>query len=293
MNKERVSIDRIKRLAIIALITDDYLMETLVLKGGNAMLMAYDLTSRASYDLDFSMSADFKDMQRVKEVMQKNIYEVFKEDGLHAFDFTFTAKPKIAKEETKDFWGGYQVNFKFIEEDRIASLGGLENMDSIRRNAVSVSPSNSTKLEIEISKYEFVEDNQAIDIAGYTVYVYAPRLLAFEKIRAICQQLPEYAQVVPSFTPRARARDFYDIYTLLNQFEIKLDSEDSKEILKKVFDAKRVPYGFLKNVKNNKEIHQQDFVSLRDTIDASEKDKLQGFDFYFDFVVNTFENYFD
>jgi hypothetical protein len=46
MNKERVSIDRIKRLAIIALITDDYLMETLVLKGGNAMLMAYDLSPR-------------------------------------------------------------------------------------------------------------------------------------------------------------------------------------------------------------------------------------------------------
>jgi predicted nucleotidyltransferase component of viral defense system len=56
MNKERVSIDRIKRLAIIALISDDYLMETLVLKGGNAMLMAYDLSSRASYDLDFSRS---------------------------------------------------------------------------------------------------------------------------------------------------------------------------------------------------------------------------------------------
>ncbi len=45
MNKERVRIDRIKRLAIIALISDDYLMETLVLKGGNAMRMAYELST--------------------------------------------------------------------------------------------------------------------------------------------------------------------------------------------------------------------------------------------------------
>lgn len=36
---------QLKRLTIITLIYDDYLMETLVLKGGNAMLMAYDLST--------------------------------------------------------------------------------------------------------------------------------------------------------------------------------------------------------------------------------------------------------
>jgi predicted nucleotidyltransferase component of viral defense system len=293
MNKERVSIDRIKRLAIVALISDDYLMETLVLKGGNAMLMAYDLSSRASYDLDFSMSDDFKDIQEVKRVMEKNIFESFKADGLHTFDFTFTPKPRIARDETKDFWGGYQVQFKFIEEEKYVALGGESNLDSIRRNAVSITPNNSTKIEIEISKYEFVGDNQPVDINGYTVYVYAPRLLAFEKIRAICQQLPDYAQVIPSFSPRPRSRDFYDIYILLNKFEIGIDSVESKEILKKVFDAKRVPYDFLKKISSNKEIHQQDFASLRDTIDAAEKSNLKEFYFYFDYVVQTFQNYLE
>lgn len=293
MNKERVSIDRIKRLAIIALITDDYLMETLVLKGGNAMFIAYDLSTRVSYDLDFSMSDDFKNIQEVKRVMEKNIFEAFKADGLHTFDFTFSPKPKIARDETKDFWGGYQVQFKFIEEEKFVELGGETELDAIRRNAVSITPNNSTKLEIEISKYEFVDDNQPVDINGYTVYVYAPRLLAFEKVRAICQQLPDYAQVIPSFSPRPRARDFYDIYTLLQKFEIKIDSEESREVLRKVFDAKRVPYGFLKKIKTNKEIHQQDFASLKDTVDPSEKATLQSFDFYFDFVVQAFENYLE
>ena len=53
MKKNRIDLERIKRLIIIALVSDDYLMETLVLKGGNALSVAYELSSRASFDLDF------------------------------------------------------------------------------------------------------------------------------------------------------------------------------------------------------------------------------------------------
>ncbi len=51
--------DRIKRLIIAALVSDDELVGTLVLKGGNALSLARKLESRASFDLDFSMEGEF------------------------------------------------------------------------------------------------------------------------------------------------------------------------------------------------------------------------------------------
>jgi len=50
-----LSIDEIRKLAIIALFSDDDLMDTLVLKGGNALTFAYNVSNRASIDVDVSM----------------------------------------------------------------------------------------------------------------------------------------------------------------------------------------------------------------------------------------------
>lgn len=46
-------IEQIKKIALIALISDDELMNALVLKGGNALHVIYKVDSRASLDLDF------------------------------------------------------------------------------------------------------------------------------------------------------------------------------------------------------------------------------------------------
>lgn len=58
-----LSLDDIKRMVIIAMASDDELMETLVLKGGNAIDLMYrdrsNNLSRSSYDLDFLMEGDF------------------------------------------------------------------------------------------------------------------------------------------------------------------------------------------------------------------------------------------
>ena len=48
-----------------------------------------------------------------------------------------------------------------------------------------------------------------MELDDYTIYVYSPTMIAIEKLRAICQQMPEYAL---QRRPSARARDFYDIY---------------------------------------------------------------------------------
>ncbi len=49
----------IKRTAIIALFSDDDLMDSLVLKGGNALDIVYGIAQRASLDLDFSIDKEF------------------------------------------------------------------------------------------------------------------------------------------------------------------------------------------------------------------------------------------
>lgn len=51
----------------------------------------------------------------------------------------------------------------------------------------------------------------------YPVFVYTTEMLVAEKLRAICQQMPEYGPVVKRSWPgAARARDFLDIQTLIS-----------------------------------------------------------------------------
>jgi predicted nucleotidyltransferase component of viral defense system len=55
-----IGIDRIKELVVIAMFSDDELMDRLVLKGGNALDIIHQVSVRASIDVDFSMSDDFR-----------------------------------------------------------------------------------------------------------------------------------------------------------------------------------------------------------------------------------------
>ncbi|GAH31066.1 unnamed protein product, partial [marine sediment metagenome] len=48
-------LDKIKKISIIALVSDDDLMDKLVLKGGNAINLIFNLSSRASIDIEFKL----------------------------------------------------------------------------------------------------------------------------------------------------------------------------------------------------------------------------------------------
>ena len=56
----------IKRLAIVALVSDDQLMGIIVLKGGNALNIAYDISNRGSVDIDFSIESDFSEKEKMR-----------------------------------------------------------------------------------------------------------------------------------------------------------------------------------------------------------------------------------
>jgi predicted nucleotidyltransferase component of viral defense system len=53
----------IRRTVIIAMFSDDTLMEQLVLKGGNALALVYGLGHRSSLDVDLSIDGDFLNME--------------------------------------------------------------------------------------------------------------------------------------------------------------------------------------------------------------------------------------
>lgn len=285
-------VNKIKRIALIALASDDELVETLVLKGGNAIDLAYrpqsDTVSRTSYDLDYSIDdGDFcEDEISISKRIEATLTQTFLESDYIIIDYKFSNKPKRIREEVADFWGGYKVEFKVIDKKGYDEHKG--NIDKLRKCAVSVNSDNSPVFELEFSKFEYVEQKRPVDIDGYKIYVYSPEMIVFEKLRAICQQIPKYKEVIASFIPRARARDFYDIHLIMDVYEIDPTTNENIDLIQNIFQAKRVPTNFIKEIRNNKAIHIDNWQSVKDTISPYEK--LQDFDYYFDFVVQNFED---
>ena len=116
--------DQIRRLTIVALFSDDELFDRLVLKGGNALSLVYRLTSRSSFDLDFSMEGDLAELPSAQGRIFRALRDRFDAAGLVLFDEKFEVKPKTLDEHQPPTWGGYQVSFKLIEREKFEELGG-------------------------------------------------------------------------------------------------------------------------------------------------------------------------
>jgi len=275
----------VKKLVIIAMFSDDDLMEMLVLKGGNALDIIYGISLRASVDQDFSMEKDFdpKELSVIQEKIRRVLSETFRREGFEVFDITFEERPKKVSPDMANFWGGYRVEFKIIESDIYKQFH--PNFESLRRRATVVGPRQKKTYWIDISKYEFCTPKREHELDGYTIYVYTPEMIVCEKIRAICQQMPEYADIVCSShsSRTARARDFVDIYALMQHYNIDLMLPTNIELLKNIFEVKRVPLKFIGKIKDYKEYHRQDFPAVKDTVGSDSE--LQEFDFYFNYLV--------
>jgi predicted nucleotidyltransferase component of viral defense system len=194
---------RIKYLTLISLFSDNDLLDILVLKGGTA-LEFYDLDYRLSLDLDFSIENEFdQDLKVMREKIEKVLRNTFREEGFEVFDVRISEKPKKISPEMADFWGGYSVEFKIINAEQYKLFSG--SIDSLRREALVVGLMNRKKIEIDISKYEYCQPKEVKELEGYSIYVYSPAMIVCEKIRAICQQMPEYREIVLSSSQSARA----------------------------------------------------------------------------------------
>ena len=276
-------LEQIRKYAIIAMFSDDDLMDMLVLKGGNVLDLIYGVAARSSIDIDLSMETEFdeKNLDVIEAKIKKVLEDTFQEAGYIVFNIKFIETPQNVTPDLKDFWGGYEIEFKVIEKTKYPDL--KNDIASLRRNALVVGPKNRKKFSIQISKFEFCGQKQEYDIEGYRIYLYSPEMIVLEKIRAICQQMPEYRKLVKSSHQTARARDFVDIYYILKKYKIKIDSRENIELLKCIFNAKRVPLELIAEINDYKEFHRQDFEAVKDTVKAGIK--LKDFDFYFDYTI--------
>lgn len=273
-------LDVIKRAAVVAMFADDDLLDILVLKGGNAMDLVHRVSSRASVDLDFSMKADL-DHEAALPKMERALQRTFSNHGYHAFDIRLKARPGEMPDELAAFWGGYLVEFKLISKARAADLE--RNLEQMRREAIKLG--EGSKFTIDISRHEYIEDKEPHDLDGYTIYVYSPMMIVCEKLRAICQQMPSYGQVIQRSTPGTqRARDFVDIEALVKKFDLDIASENATLMLSEIFQAKRVPLSYLGEISSRavREFHKLGFPAVVATMRPGVE--IKSFDDYFDFV---------
>jgi predicted nucleotidyltransferase component of viral defense system len=277
------TIDQLKRLILVALFSEDELVHRLVLKGGNALRLAYNVSSRASFDLDFSMEGQFErsDLEEIRSRIESRLRQTFEPAGYVAFDVTLEPKPENISPDLEAFWGGYDLQFKLISRTRYDDLGG--QLDAIRREAIPSRPGGKARFEIDISRHEYCAGKQTVEIDQFIVYVYTPTMIVCEKTRAICQQAPTYARFVKKHQA-PRTRDFFDIYEAVNRFNINLLAEENLELLRNMFGAKRVPLELLLKIDDQRELHRQGWDALKDTVAPAVR--LRDFDFYFDYVLN-------
>lgn len=282
---EANTLELIKKLGVKAMFSDDELYDELVLKGGNAMDLIHRLSSRASVDLDFSMQHDFPDgVEAFRSRVERALTNTFRQNGYEVFDVKMIEKPTQISEDMKDFWGGYGVEFKLITSDLYQQHAN--DVHELRKHAIRIG--QGQKFLIDISRFEYTLGKQEAELDGFRIYVYSPEMIVCEKLRAICQQLPEYGQFIKRSRPgSARARDFIDIYVLVSTLLIDVSSEKNQELLTEMFKTKKVPLEYLGKISDQHDFHQADFPAVRATV--KEGTNLRGFDFYFKFVLDLVE----
>jgi predicted nucleotidyltransferase component of viral defense system len=268
--------EEVRKLTIKALFSDDVLFNQLVLKGGNAVTLVYGLGMRASFDLDFSLKGDFPDPEDAKNRAFRALESRFSSAGYAVFDTEFVAKPVLHGPDERPWWGGYELSFKLLKTSDYERL--RTQPAKMQREAVTIGPNQKRKLKVDISKNEYVEGKIDQDLDHVTIRVYTPSMVAAEKIRALCQQMPEYAL---RGNRRGRARDFYDIFLAVTRGRVDLQSADSRILITEMFSVKRVPVQLLGRLESQREFHRPDWPSVI----AAVPDRLEEFDFYFDFVL--------
>jgi hypothetical protein len=253
-------------------------VDILVFKGGNALELIYRIGQRSSLDMDFSMQGDVQEASEIADRLFAALHARFQAAGLVIFDERFEARPP--NREPGDPWGGYGAEFKLIELETYNDLGG--NLEAIRRQAIELGPEHQRKFKIEISPFEHTVGKVSVEVEGNTAYVYTVEMIAVEKLRAICQQSPDYPH---RSHPAPRARDFYDIHSAISEGGVDLASPQTVELIRKVFAAKDVELSLLRQINDQREFHRPDWSSVQNAVRV----RLRQFDFYFEFVLAEIE----
>lgn len=270
--------DRIRIAVLAAVFSVDSLYDKLALKGGNALRLVYAIQDRTSLDLDFSLEGDFPDFDKTRDSLFRALHDRLDSAGYRVFDERLLKRPP----SPTGTWGGYQLEFKVITKADHQRLGS--DLTRLRREAIVLSAAQSRTWTAQISRFEFCEGKVRREVEDQPIYVYTPEMIVIEKLRALCQQMPEYPH---RSYPTPRARDFYDIHEVLQKLILAEDLKTaaSIELARAIFGAKQVPLALLPRIRETRDFHAPDWPSVEQSILG----RRDSFDVYFDFVVRLIE----
>lgn len=273
---KNLKVDFVIETCLVAIYKDNLLNENLYLKGGQYLRVKENIKSRFSVDTDFSYDGKIDDHEVYFETLEKCLALEFHNCGYYLFSFKAVRKPKMKSEDVPDFWQGWGVEFKLIEESK-------RNLPQEKLDVQALVPQGTTspKILIDISEYEYCQHTEFVKVNSTEIKTYSRALVILEKLRAICQQHKDY----PLKDGTSRARDFYDIERLWNK--TIFDGDDSlDELIKQlnqhlsgVFGAKKVSLDLIKKIQENEFITAQssNWASVQQTVKAED---LQPFDYY-------------
>ena len=184
----------------------------------------------------------------------------FNQLGYQVVSFKFEEKPSTKKEWTPPFWGGYKIDFSILKEEVFSNLSEAQ-LKNINAFAESIEDGKK-KIQIDLSFDEYTDPRIKETIDDIDVYLYSPLMIIYEKIRASCQQLPEYTVGMN----KKRARDLFDIYTILTNIKhIDLYDEvlnpDNLYIIDKMFSIKDVSIELIPKIETIKEELREDYLN--------------------------------
>ena len=267
--------DEIRRRIIVALVSDDELLDLLVLKGGNALALAHGIGERASLDLDFSLEEDFESATDCSQRIERALVSEFGRLNIEVIDFKLLPRPSVGR-GVPHWWGGYRVEFKLVGQEKRA---GAKDAQVLRNRAFTIGDGVQNRtFSIDISKYEYTASRVTVSVDGFAVNSYSLEMIVAEKIKAICQQMPEYTMG----NRRPRPRDFYDIHSVIERGAVLLGSPGFLDIVRAVFAAKRVPLALIEKICADDvyEFHLSDWSSVV----TSSSGVAGDFRFYFEYL---------
>jgi hypothetical protein len=229
-----VDFDDIRRTTIAAMFSDDVLAEQLVVKGGNALRLIHGIGQRASLDLDLSTEAEL-DEADVAARMHRSLLDRFDSAGYLVFDFAFGRRPRVLLDPRQ---AGYEARFKVIPKETARRIGA--DRARLQRESATVGPGQLRVFTVQVSAYEYCQGSQEVEFDHLLVRVYTPAMIAVEKYRAICQQDEDYR---PRSRKAPRARDFFDIHSIVTMREIDLETAENHRLFALIFEAKRARWG--------------------------------------------------
>lgn len=239
---DSINIEDIIEATIYGLYHDSVFTNDILIKGGQAIRIKENIRQRLSIDIDASVKGAVPDPDIFFMRFKKSLDKQFNKFNLVVIDFERTKRPKKPHPDSPWFWTGWRVTFKLKEKGT--------------KMAIVPDGSATPKIIVDLSEYEYCDDFEVMELKikgtseKISTYWYSTAMLVIEKIRAICQQHPDYP--LRQTTTTSRARDFYDIANLIekkikNQ-EMPAFRKKCAELIDPIFDAKEVDKEIIKKI---------------------------------------------